>query len=266
MQIPIGQYQNRALALRAGANGGRVRGWPSDTLHAVAPRMEPDGLDHRRLQAIAEFIGALPMDDGASPDGHRTVTARHVYGQNECTHYALDAGGDGLGYVEFDRMENGAVVGLRLTGYGIACWAFGQDAGMSAVARDNRVSAVQTVLTAAPVPPEARRHVTPAHVAGALARFVECLDPEQAWQDALDKPDGNGIDAPVEPNADAGTDAPEGDPEPVAPSVDDLEAAVTAARRRVTELTAETEQAKADLAAALDALRARYAEDFGLKP
>ena len=264
MPIPTGQYQNRALALRAGANGGRVRGWPSDTLHAVAPRMEPDGLDHRRLLAIAEFIGALLMDDGTSPDGHRKVTARHVYGQNECTHYALDAGGDGLGYVEFDRMENGAVVGLRLTGYGIACWAFGQDAGMSAVAQDNRVSAVQAVLTAAPVPPEARRHVTPAHVAGALVRFVECLDPEQAWQDALDKPgeDGNA----GEPDADAGTDTPAGAPEPAAPSVDELEAAVTAARRGLAELTANTEQAKADLAAALDALRARYAEDFGLKP
>lgn len=161
--------------------------WPSKVLHDVRGCIE-GGLNRARLRALAERIEGLPLcrfgDKGTGP----MPAIQRVDGRVACIGFALRAGGQGYGFVEYSApAPHGEIVGYRLTGYGLCCWAWGESAGMSALASNGHVNGLQAVLTAEPVkrgevPDLSSWAVTPSHVAGAIRAFVECEDAVEAWR------------------------------------------------------------------------------------
>ena len=174
-------------------------GWSSSKLHDIGPKMT-GGLNVRRLRAMADFLEELdfvapvvrPKDRHWAPGPVSGI--RFVNGKRECRGYMLTAGGDGLGVDCFP-----GVVGegrhCYLTGYGVACWAWGQTNGMLALCEREHVTDLDDVLTAEPV----RKHLIDGldasslrggHVAAAIRYYLNEYKTDgshvalKAWQHA----------------------------------------------------------------------------------
>ena len=161
--------------------------WPSKVLHDARGCIE-GGLNRARLGALADYIEGLPLSRFGDKASGPMPTIRHVDGRVDCVGFALRAGGPGYGFLEYDAPPpHGQIVGYRLTGFGLCCWAWGEAAGMSSLALNGLVNGLQAVLTAEPVqrgevPDLANGAVTPAHVAAAIRAFIECEDAVEAWR------------------------------------------------------------------------------------
>ena len=155
-------------------------------LAAVRGHQNADGLNVERLRALADAVESLPAADFHEGDGLGPVGQMAYVRQAEPpTHFTLRAGGQGLGVLRFERAGESEVVARAVTGYGLACWAWGKYEGLGAVASNGRVREVEQVLNAAPsIDGRAgvRLHIGPHHVAEAIRAFIECLDPEEAWR------------------------------------------------------------------------------------
>ena len=172
----------------------------SNMLHNVAPRMEPDGLDRRRLNALADFIETLPLAprgriaDSDPEMGH--LPTKVVDGRTPCVAFRLTGGGPGgFGEVYFkgSAPRPASVTGYALSGYGIICWSWGSGNGMASVALNGRANELQRVLTADPV--LGSKEITwgdtviqPPLVAMALRCFLEGMTPTEAWEAARNTP------------------------------------------------------------------------------
>ena len=177
--------------LAALRRGSTVRGnadWPNAFLHELGPSM--DGrIDKRRLPAMADYIESLELSPNRGemtapgPLGH----ADGVNGRYPCLGYVLRPGGEGFGAVCFPAgKERAAPAGYYLSGFGIACWAWGRQQGMNAVATNEAVGQLHDVFIAEPVrlmqvPGFTLGDVTPRHVADAIRQFIDCEDATRAW-------------------------------------------------------------------------------------
>ena len=161
------------------------RNWPSDRLHSISQHME-QGLDVRRLMALADVIEALPL--ARFNRGYGWMATRMVDGRTPVEGYELRGGGpDGLGSVHFEKGKAGALA-YKLTGYGLVCWAWGQSMGMAAVADNGLVNMVHQVLTAEPVHAGVTKEdglglsgLTTKHVADAVRAFCALRSAKDAW-------------------------------------------------------------------------------------
>ena len=163
--------------------------WPSKVLHDVRGCIE-GGLNRARLRALADYIEGLRLcrlgdeEDSSGP----MPTIQRTTGSVACIGFVLRAGGPGYGFLQYSApAPDGKIVGYRLTGYGLACWAWGESAGMSALASNGHVNGLQAVLAAEPVrrgevPDLSNWAITTAHVAEAIRAFVECEDAVEAWR------------------------------------------------------------------------------------
>ena len=188
--------------LKVGTARTSQESWHSDVLHKVNQQME-DGLDARRLHALADFIEGLRLAPILRTKGWAEgplMQTSYVHGATPVKGYLLRASGDkGLGLVEFEAGQTGAV-GYWLSGYGVICWGWGEAMGMAAVAGNGMVNQLQQVLTAEPVwerkfSDYTITKVTTAHVAQAIRYFIECQDAVVAWGKVADEQDVAG-DAP----------------------------------------------------------------------
>lgn len=190
-------------------NGEAVRRLPG-----VRGHQDADGLNVERLQALAGAIEGLPASDWHEGDGLGPVGQMGYVRQAEPpTHFTLRAGGQGLGVLRFARAGDGEVAARAVTGYGLACWAWGKYAGLAAVASNGRVRDVEQVLNAAPVIDGKcgpRLRIEPHHVAEAVRAYLRCLDPVAAWAEVV------GAHAQERPAAPEPEPAPE--PKPPAPA------------------------------------------------
>lgn len=174
-------------------NNGGSNDWPSKVLHDVGGCIE-GGLNRVRLRALAGFIEDLPLVRRGDEHPGPIPAINHLDGRTACIGFVLHAAGDGHGLVSYSAPAPGGTVrGYYLTGYGLICWGWGTGNGMSSVAGNGHVEALQHVLTAYPiergtVPNLTLPDVTPAHVAKALRAFVECEDAWQAWREAAGEP------------------------------------------------------------------------------
>ncbi len=185
----------RLAALRRGSTDRGDTTWPSAFLHEIGPSME-DGIDKRRLAAIADFIEGLPMgpERGELAPGP-LGTATGVDGRFECFGFVLRPGREGLGTVCFHPHEpheerRRDPQGYYLSGFGLVCWAWGASQGMSAVADNDHAVRMHDVFIAEPVREEhvpgfTLSDVTPRHVADAIRRFIDCEDAALAWRSAF---------------------------------------------------------------------------------
>ena len=188
---------NMPLERRRDMRNGGGRGsedWPSKVLHEVGPQMEADGLDRRRLHALADFIETLYA--APAPKIRQEVVgsnvhecpAKYVDGRTKCEFFSLRNGGQaGLGKVYFkDSPEPQNVVSYALTGYGLICWGWGSENGMRSVALNGRVNEVSRVLAADPALGHemdwTQGFINAGHVAMALRFFLEGMTPLEAWR------------------------------------------------------------------------------------
>ena len=178
--------------LKVGMKRTNQDNWESGAMHSINPRME-NGLDTRRLLALANVIQDLPLAPLRGTGGHDwadgpVVAARFIHGDTPVKGYILrDATERGFGLVEFESHKSSGINGYWLTGYGLCCWAWGEQMGMAAVAGNGMVAQLQAVLTAEPVWQRTFREYTiskvkPEHIAEALRRFVDCRDAVDAWR------------------------------------------------------------------------------------
>ena len=145
--------------------------WPSAVLHDLGPKMA-NGIDRRRILGLAELVEQVgyvvpKMSMGMKWAGGpvKMLSLHQVDGRCEYMGYMLDAGGDGLGcecFADGRRM-------LYLTGYGMACWAWGRTNGMAALADGTFQQELEDVLIAKPVK---KGFVSGLHVAGVTAFHV----------------------------------------------------------------------------------------------
>ena len=191
-------YQERGLALRNGTHA-RSKNTPSAVLHDVAPRMV-NGLDERRVLAMADFIETLEMVPHARTSKEKWAPgpvgiAGYLDKSLPCTRYMLDpsgAGSEGFGLVCHDEATKRGQE-YYLTGWGIICWAWGTEHGMANVAQGKRANELQSVLTAYPVKERCVGHgyymdqVKAKDVANALRYYVGCEDPVEAWKKVADE-------------------------------------------------------------------------------
>ena len=177
--------------LKIGVKRTNQEAWASGELHGINPLME-DGLDRRRVHALADVIEALPVmaplfSSKPWTDGP-IVQARFVDGRLPVKGYILrDGSSSGLGVVQFGKGQGSDAEGYYLSGYGIICWAWGMQMGMAAVAGNGLVNELQQVLTAEPVMQRELgsytiTKVTLPHIAQALRAFCETRDAKAAWQ------------------------------------------------------------------------------------
>ena len=196
--IPVGTWASRRRMARG--CGSRSSDWPSRVLHDVSPQMEPDGLDRRRLNELADYIETLPLAPrgriaDSDPEIDR-VSTKLVDGRTPCVEFMLLGGGShGFGDVYFkgSAPRPAAVTGYALSGYGIVCWGWGTDNGMANVALNGRVNEVQRVLSADPVLGSRQiswggEQILPQHVAQALRFFLDGMTPTEAWEATRNKP------------------------------------------------------------------------------
>ena len=181
--------------LKIGVKRTNQEAWASGELHGINPLME-DGLDRRRVHALADVIEALPVmaplfSSKPWTDGP-IVQARFVDGRLPVKGYILrDGSSSGLGVVQFGKGQGSDAEGYYLSGYGIICWAWGMQMGMAAVAGNGLVNELQQVLTAEPVMQRELgsytiTKVTLPHIAQALRAFCETRDAKAAWQRVAD--------------------------------------------------------------------------------
>ena len=165
--------RGRFLAMRNGSTDRGSADWPSAVLHELAPAMA-QGLDKRRLRALASFIEGLEL------------------------------------MPEWGTSGAPGPLGYYLSGYGLVCWGWGEGKGMNAVADNGYVNRLQDMLTAEPVrlrqvPGLTLWDVTPRHVADAIRQFCESEDAGQAWYMASglreEAPPAQAPSLPVEPKA-----------------------------------------------------------------
>lgn len=177
--------------LKVGTARGNEGTWPSSVLHELNQRME-DGLDARRLLALADLIEPLPMAPLMRGIGKHwangpIVAARYMDGRTPVIGYVLrESTEKGFGLVEFEEGKNTGAAGYWLTGYGLVCWGWGEQMGMAAVAGNGMVQQLQQVLTADPIWQRkftdlTISKVTPVLIAQALRHFVQCRDATIAW-------------------------------------------------------------------------------------
>ena len=167
--------------------------WPSAALHDLGSKMA-NGIDRRRLLGLAEYIEGVGYVTPQTSHGTKWAPGpvlpleMHVVdGRLECIGYMLDGPGDGLGLqclVDGKRK-------LYLTGYGLACWAWGRTNGMAALAEGVARQDLEDLLIAKPVkkgfvPGLARTAVTAFHVAQALRYFAGHHEQDDIVQRAWD--------------------------------------------------------------------------------
>lgn len=245
-------------------------GWGSSKLHDIGPKMS-GGLAVRRLRAMADFLEEVDFvaptvrvkgrDWAPGPVANIGL----VNGQHECRGYMLTAGGDGLGMSCFP--STGDARFYYLTGYGIACWAWGQTNGMAALCEREHTGLLDEVLTADPV----RRHlidgleannVRGGHVAAAIRYFLNEYKTDggqvalNAWRHAAGitlppREEPQGEDTPQEPVQDA-VEAPLA---PVATESEEWKGLML--NERYSELVALCEGKEAKLQGLIDDLLAR---------
>ena len=165
--------------------------WPSAVLHKVAPRMD-EGLDTRRIHAMADFIEELEMAPhfrgGVKWASGPTGGIAYISGQTPVRGYVVrDSGQSGMGVVVNDPAETH----YYLTGYGLICWGWGASSGMSSVAQNGLVDQLQDVLTARPVwdrafPDYTISALTCPDIAQALRELVQCRDAMLAWRKVVE--------------------------------------------------------------------------------
>lgn len=218
----VGIPLERRRAMRDGGGRGSEN-WPSKVLHEVGPQMEADGLDRRRLHALADLIETLYA---APPPRIRQEVvgsnihecpAKYVDGRTKCEYFSLrDGGPAGLGKVYFkDSPEPQNVVGYALTGYGLICWGWGSENGMRSVALNGRVNEVSRVLAADPACNReidwTQGFINAGHVAMALRFFLEGMTPKEAWRKVEHTP---WVDQPKERHMGKVEAEPTPEPEP----------------------------------------------------
>ena len=167
---------------------GRTRGWSSDRLHKIAPSMNTDGIDHRRLEALADLLDELPRFDAKTVTGRPTTTLKYVDGRTMLTHFSLMAHGGGFGFIRFDRPRNGAIECYALTAYGVICWGWGATNGMESVATGRKRAELEQVLHAKPCIGVGREVELPfdadaKDVAFALRRWLKHGNVVEAWRE-----------------------------------------------------------------------------------
>ena len=162
---------DRARGRYEGNGAGRSHAWPSAVLHDVGPQMGKDGIDRRRLEALAGFIETLPMA-GGTPAGRSRVPLKRVDGRTPAVRFHLHGGPAGMGFID---VQDGAWVDeYGLTAYGLCCWGWGETQGMTAVATNGRAGEVHETWTAQPVLDRRVRmgpDIEPRHVADALRHY-----------------------------------------------------------------------------------------------
>ena len=158
--------------------------WPSAVLHDWG-RSPVEGIDEARLLKMADLIETLEVKQyhQAEREGVSVGVAKHVDGKLPVLGFTLHSGGNGYGATVYRSKK---LEGFWLTGYGLACWAWGESQGMAALAANGSVNAVQDVLSAQPVrgnaiPGFSLGDVTSRHVADAIRQFVRCRDASKAW-------------------------------------------------------------------------------------
>ena len=221
--IPTGTWASRRLMARG--CGSRSSDWPSKVLHDVSPQMGPDGLDRRRLNALADFIETLPpASRGRTVDDElNRITTKFVDGRTPCVEFMLLGGGShGFGAVYFwgDAPRPEAITGYALSGYGIICWGWGTDNGMANVALNGRVNEVQRVLSADPVLGSRQiswggaRMILPQHVAAGAALLPRWHDADGGMGGDQEQALGRTADTRAGAGAEAGAGARRPRPEP----------------------------------------------------
>ena len=171
--------------------------WPSAVLHDIGPKMA-NGIDRRRIMGLAEYVEGVDYVTPQTSAGTKwapgpvlPLEMHQVDGRHEYAGFMLEAPGDGLG---LQCLSNGKRT-LYLTGYGLACWAWGRTNGMAALAEDRAQQDLEDILIAKPVkkghvPGLARTGITAFHVAQALRYFAGHHEQDdvvyRAWEHAAE--------------------------------------------------------------------------------
>ena len=191
----------RLNGMKGSTDRDSMRAWPSYVLHQVGPRMV-DGLDGRRLNALADLIEGLHVQDtsGSAWAQGPVSQAKFVDGALPVLGYLVE-GSRGRGWGVICHGPEGT--GYYLTGYGLVCWGWGCTNGIASVAANGMAAQVERVLSAEPVRSRSVRdielgQVTTAHVADALRHLVECRDADKAWWLASGLPVAPGAARPPE--------------------------------------------------------------------
>ena len=179
--------QDRMLARRQGVAGGRTTGRASDVLHKISTGPRPDGIDVRRIEALADLIETLPLFCEDIP----VKVLKFVTSDTKVTHYHMPSKKEfGVLHAKDTRNLGDTIDVYALNFNGLCHWGWGH-MGLAAVADGPRKEEVHRVAMARPVirdswaetpPVRMRGGVTPRHVAEALREYVKCLDPVKAWQ------------------------------------------------------------------------------------
>ena len=233
------RYVSQARQVSPGGN----HDLPSIVLHQVEAAIEADGVDRRRLRALADLIEELPL---WKPNGTRLVNLKRVESGTPVTHYTTSLGGpQGFGMLHFAEGATNVIDQYVLTGYGMVCWGWGLKSGMQSVVDDQAKAAeLQRVLSARPVYEREVRFdlkLRTAHVASALRKWLDGASPVEAYRQVRD-------DILSQPGVIR--TAPKPEPKPVVPAkvvpsaqvkLDEARAKLEAAKRAVDYWAAKVE-------------------------